>query len=64
MTKKFLASLAAGLIAFGSFNFVDAAKTNPIVIQAQGSFTVGGSTVKHAGTFSTKNFLSPDGQSY
>ena len=62
MTKKFLAGLAAGLIAFGSLNFVDAA--NPIVIQAQGSFTVGSSTVKHAGTFSTKNFLSPDGQSY
>lgn len=58
MKKKFLAGLAAGLIAFGSFNLVDAAK--PIAIQAQGSFAVGGSTVKHSGVFSTKNFLAPE----
>ena len=55
-----MAALTAGLLAFGSFSLVDAAK--PIVIQAQGSFAIGGSTVKHAGTFSTKNFLSPEGQ--
>ena len=60
MNKKFLAGLAAGLIAFGSFNLVDAAK--PIAIQAQGSFAVGGKTVKHSGVFSTKNFLAPEGQ--
>ena len=60
MKKKLLAGLAAGLIAFGSFAVVDAAK--PIAIQEQGSFAVGGSTVKHTGTFSTKNFLSPEGQ--
>lgn len=33
-----------------------------IVLQTQGSFTVGGTTVKHSGTFSEQNFLSPDGQ--
>ena len=60
MRKKFLATLAAGLIAFSPLSTVDAAK--PIVIQEQGSFAIGGSTVKHAGTFSTKNFLSPEGQ--
>jgi pimeloyl-ACP methyl ester carboxylesterase len=32
------------------------------MIQEQGSFAVGGSTVKHSGTFSIKNFLSPEGQ--
>ncbi|MBQ3337447.1 MAG: hypothetical protein IJG80_08600 [Selenomonadaceae bacterium] len=38
----------------GADNFIDAAK--PIVIQEQGSFTVGDLTVRHAGNFSTKNF--------
>ncbi|HFU3483860.1 hypothetical protein [Escherichia coli] len=33
-----------------------------IVLQTQGSFAVGGTTVKHSGTFSEQNFLSPDGQ--
>mgnify|MGYP002624010192 CR=1 FL=1 len=55
-----MAGLTAGLIFFGSYNIADAAK--PIVIQEQGSFAVGGSTVKHEGIFSTKNFLSPEGQ--
>ena len=59
LKKKFLAALTAGLLAFGSFSLVDAAR--PIMIQEQGSFAVGGSTVRHAGTFSTKNFLSPEG---
>lgn len=60
MKKKLLTVLTVGLIAFGSFGVVDAAK--PIMIQEQGSFAVGGSTVKHEGTFSTKDFLSPEGQ--
>lgn len=33
-----------------------------IVLQTQGSFTVGGATVTHPGTFSEQNFLAPDGQ--
>ena len=60
MKKKFLAGLAAGLIAFGSLGAVDAAK--PIMIREQGSLAVGGKTVKHSGVFSTKNFLAPEGQ--
>ena len=60
MKKKFLAGLAAGLIAFGSFNMVDAAK--PIVIQEQGSFTVGGKYKERPGKFSQENFVAEDGQ--
>ena len=37
-----------------------AAKT--IMIEAQGSYAIGGSTVQHDGIFSTKKFLSPSGQ--
>lgn len=33
-----------------------------ITLKTQGSFAVGGSTVKHSGTFSEENFLSPEGQ--
>lgn len=63
MKKKFFRNALLGLtLSLGIFtaSTVDAAK--PIMIQDQGSFAVGGSTVKHGGTFSTKNFLSPDGQ--
>lgn len=60
MKKKFLAALAAGLIAWGSFSFVDAAK--PIVIQEQGSFTVGGKYKERPGKFSQENFVAEDGQ--
>lgn len=60
MKKKFLAGLAAGLIAFGSFSLVDAAK--PIVIQEQGSFTVGGTYKERPGKFSQENFVAEDGQ--
>lgn len=35
---------------------------DPIVLQTQGSFAIGGATVRHSGTFSEKNFLSPEGQ--
>ena len=58
--KKLLAVLTAGILTVGTFGTVDAAKA--IKIQDQGSFAVGGSTVRHEGTFSTKNFLSPEGQ--
>ena len=60
MKKKFLAGLAAGLIAFSSFGLVDAAK--PIMIQEQGSFTVGGTYKERPGTFSQENFVAQDGQ--
>lgn len=63
MNKKFLRTailsltLAAGILTAAN---VDAAK--PITISEQGSFAVGGKKIKHAGTFSQDNFLSPDGQ--
>lgn len=60
MKKLFLsAALGLSLIISAPSN-ADAAK--PIVISEQGSFAVGGSTVKHSGVFSTKNFLAPDGR--
>ena len=34
----------------------------PIVLEAQGSFTVGGGRLRHPGTFSRERFLSPEGQ--
>lgn len=64
MNKKFLRNavlvfaLSAGILTASN---VDAAK--PIMIQEQGSFAVGGKTVKHSSTFSQDNFLSPEGQS-
>lgn len=64
MNKKFLRNAILGLtLTAGIFsaNFVDAAK--PITIESQGSFAVGGKTIKHSGTFSQENFLSPEGQS-
>ncbi|EKU70609.1 alpha/beta fold hydrolase [Selenomonas sp. F0473] len=39
-----------------------AAKEKPIVLETQGSFAVGGTTVTHPGTFSEEKFLSEDGQ--
>ena len=59
MRKKLLAVLAASLIAFGSSG-VEAAK--PIVIQEQGSFTVGGTYKERSGKFSQENFVAEDGQ--
>lgn len=34
----------------------------PIVLRTQGSFTVGGATLTHEGTFSREHFLEPQGQ--
>src|SRR3546814_12679445 len=39
------------------------ADSSPLTLQTQGSFAVGGSTVKYPGTFDEKSFLSPEGQS-
>ena len=35
---------------------------SPIVLRTQGSFTVGGATLTHKGTFSRDHFLEPQGQ--
>ena len=58
MNKSTLKNIILALTAaFGLFtaNCVDAAK--PIMLEIQGSYAIGGSTVQHDGTFSTKNFL-------
>ena len=34
----------------------------PLIIAEQGSFAIGGSTLKHDGVFRTDHFLEPDGQ--
>ena len=46
------------LSAFGFSAFA----SEPILIQEQGSFAVGGTTRTHEGTFSMNNFMSPEGQ--
>ena len=60
MRKLFLSAALGLSLMMAAPSNVDAAK--PIVIDEQGSFAIGGSTVKHSGTFSTKNFLAPEGQ--
>jgi len=63
MNKKFLRNavlafaLSAGILTASN---VDAAK--PIVIQEQGSFTVGGTYKERPGKFSQENFVAEDGQ--
>lgn len=37
-------------------------KPAPIVLETQGSFAIGGTTVAHDGTYSDKHFLEPQGQ--
>jgi pimeloyl-ACP methyl ester carboxylesterase len=37
-------------------------KKKPLLIEEQGSFAVGGATLKHPGTFSDTHFLDPEGQ--
>lgn len=37
-------------------------KSRPIMIKAQGSFAVGGTVIKNAGTFDVNNALKPEGQ--
>jgi hypothetical protein len=37
-------------------------KKEPLIIENQGSFAIGGKTKKHEGVFSTDHFLTPEGQ--
>lgn len=52
------------LITAVSLAFLTACSTTPqgLTIAKQGSFSVGGSYVQHAGTFKPENFIAPDGQ--
>lgn len=47
-----------------SMAFLTACSTTPqgLTIAKQGSFSVGGAYVEHAGTFKPENFIAPDGQ--
>ena len=57
MKKAILALAAASALAAAA-----PALAEPITIEEQGSFTVGGTYVTHDGTFSQDNFTSEDGQ--
>ena len=50
--------LALTLSACTSINHLN----DPLVLQDQGSFAIGGTYITHGGTFSNENFLSPEGQ--
>lgn len=45
-----------------SENMVEQSKKAPIILETQGSFSIGGTTVQHAGEFSMQHFLEPEGQ--
>lgn len=62
---RFTALLCAGLLGAVSSVFAapaESATPAPLVLQSQGSFTVGGGTLQNAGEFSRSRFLAPDGQ--
>lgn len=68
--KRMAAAVLAASILTGSALAADAlpakngqtAKAAPIVLETQGSFAIGGTTVSHDGTYSDKHFLEPQGQ--
>lgn len=68
--KRMAAAVLAASILTGSALAADAlpakngqtAKTAPIVLETQGSFAIGGTTVSHDGTYSDNHFLEPQGQ--
>lgn len=55
--KSILAAVVAFSLLAGS-----TLAAQPLEIEKQGSFTVGGTYVTHPGTFKPENFTSPDGQ--
>jgi pimeloyl-ACP methyl ester carboxylesterase len=63
MKNKKLWLAAAAAFAAASISLGAMASAAPITLKDQGSFAAGGSVVTHEGTFSEKNFLSPNGQS-
>ena len=62
MKKKIRNVILALTLSAGIFTATSADAAKPIMLETQGSYAIGGSTVQHDGTFSTKNFLSPEGQ--
>lgn len=63
MRKNFFKKAALTAILSASLILpIGADAARPLHIAEQGSFAIGGSRVKHSGTFSERNFLSPNGQ--
>ena len=69
MWKKMAAAVLAASILTGAAWADDTAAVpvrtaaqNPIVLETQGSFAIGGTAVKHDGTYSDQHFLEPQGQ--
>ncbi|MBQ8091107.1 MAG: alpha/beta hydrolase, partial [Pyramidobacter sp.] len=63
--KTVLRTMALGLVlSIGSYTaaFADEGAKKPLVIEEQGSFTVGGAYKERPGKFSQENFLAEDGQ--
>ena len=61
MNKKFLSYTFFGVFAVLML-VSPALSAAPIVLEAQGSFAVGGTTVTHDGEFSMEHFTAPEGQ--
>ncbi|WP_370850709.1 alpha/beta fold hydrolase [Megasphaera sp.] len=69
MWKKMAAAVLAASILTGAAWAADTAAVpartaaqKPIVLETQGSFAIGGTAVKHDGTYSDQHFLEPQGQ--
>lgn len=69
MWKKMAAAVLAAGILTGTAWAADTAAVpartaaqKPIVLETQGSFAIGGTAVKHDGTYSDQHFLEPQGQ--
>lgn len=69
MWKKMAAAVLAASILTGTAWAADTAAVpaqtaaqKPIVLETQGSFAIGGTAVKHDGTYSDQHFLEPQGQ--
>lgn len=69
MWKKMAAAVLAASILTGTSWAADTASVpartaaqKPIVLETQGSFAIGGTAVKHDGTYSDQHFLEPQGQ--
>lgn len=69
MWEKMAAAVLAASILTGTAWAADTASVpartaaqKPIVLETQGSFAIGGTAVKHDGTYSDQHFLEPQGQ--
>lgn len=61
---RFLLSLCILAYSFTAAFAADNVRPEPLLIQAQGSFAVGGTILAESGTFDPKNPMKPDGQTF